>query len=69
MKKEKLEDEEGLQLVQKVWKKFDETNRSKKIKQCLYPNHDECTDNILKAHAIQNNGVLTQIAENGKVLC
>ena len=37
------------------------------IKQCLHPNKDECTDKIVKAHAIQNNRILTKIAENGWV--
>lgn len=31
----------------------------------LHPNKDECTDKIVKAHAIQNNRILTKIAENG----
>jgi len=33
----------------------------------LHPNKDECTDKIVKAHAIQNNRILTKIAENGWV--
>ena len=41
--------------------------RDGQIKQCLHPNKDECTDKIVKAHAIQNNRILTKIAENGWV--
>ena len=33
----------------------------------MHPNKDECTDKIVKAHAIQNNRILTKIAENGWV--
>lgn len=40
--------------------------RDGQIKQCLHPNKDECTDKIVKAHAIQNNRILTKIAENGE---
>lgn len=38
-----------------------------KIKQCLYPNHSECSDRIVKAHSIQNNKIIKQISSNGKV--
>lgn len=38
------------------------------IKQCLHPNHDECKGRIIKAHAIQNNRILTRIAERGMVV-
>ena len=39
-----------------------------RIKQCLHPNHSECDGKIIKAHAIQNNRVLSKIAENGMVV-
>lgn len=41
--------------------------RDGQIKQCLHPNKAECTDKIVKAHAIQNNRILSKIAENGWV--
>lgn len=41
--------------------------REGQIKQCLHPNKAECTDKIVNAHAIQNNRILTKIAENGLV--
>lgn len=37
------------------------------IKQCLHPNKAECKGEIVRAHAIQNNRILSRIAENGHV--
>lgn len=39
-----------------------------RIKNCLHPNHDECSEKIVKAHAIQNNRILNRIAEQGMVI-
>jgi hypothetical protein len=39
-----------------------------KIKQCIHPNHDECSEKIVKAHSIQNNKILKSIAVNGNVV-
>lgn len=39
-----------------------------RIKRCLHPNHDECDERIVRAHAIQNNRILTKIADNGDVI-
>lgn len=50
--------------VRNAWIK---SNNEKKIKQCLYPDHSNCSGKIIKAHAIQNNGVLSQIAVDGDV--
>lgn len=36
-----------------------------RIKHCLHPNKEECSEKIVKAHAIQNNRILNRIAENG----
>lgn len=35
------------------------------IKQCLHPAKEQCSGKIVKAHAIQNNGILTKLSENG----
>ena len=43
-------------------------DRAGRIKECFYPNHDECEGKIAKSHAIQNNRVLTALAENGEVI-
>jgi hypothetical protein len=39
-----------------------------RIKQCLHPKHDECDNKIIRAHAIQNNRILSKIAENGMLV-
>lgn len=39
-----------------------------RIKTCRHPNHDECKGKIVKAHAIQNNRILSRLAENGMVV-
>jgi len=38
------------------------------ISQCLHPNQSECQGNIINAHALQNNGVLTKIAVDSHVM-
>ena len=39
-----------------------------RIRQCLHPNKQECAGGIAHAHAIQKNGPLKRIAENGEVV-
>jgi len=42
--------------------------RESRIKQCLHPNSDECSPNIINAHAIQNNRILIKLAVDGCVI-
>lgn len=42
-------------------------SKQARIKQCIHPNKNECSGNIIKAHAIQNNRVLSKLAVNGMV--
>lgn len=42
-------------------------SKKAKIKQCIHPNKDKCSGGIIKAHAIQNNRVLSKLAVNGMV--
>lgn len=39
-----------------------------KIKQCLHPDQDGCSEKIIKAHSIQNNTILKRISNNGMVI-
>lgn len=39
-----------------------------KVKECIFHDKKTCTGKIIKAHSIQNNGVLSKIAEAGHVL-
>lgn len=41
--------------------------RHSRIKQCLHPDQSSCSEKIIKAHSIQNNKILKNIARNGKV--
>lgn len=38
-----------------------------RIKQCLHPDKAQCSDCIVGAHSIQNNGILREISTNGLV--
>ncbi len=49
-------------------KRLMELKNAGRIKECLYPDHSSCSGKIIKAHSIQNNAILTMIAEDGKVL-
>ncbi len=40
---------------------FQEAN----IKLCLYPDSANCSEHIIRAHSIQNNKILTTLADNG----
>lgn len=46
-------------------KNFKEIKNQSRIKQCLHPSQDECSEKIIGAHSIQNNKVLKQISDNG----
>lgn len=43
-------------------------DKESKIKECLYPNSEQCEGKIKSAHSLQNNGVLSKISENGHVV-
>jgi len=45
-----------------------EAKKKAREKECLYPDHTNCSGSIVKAHAIQNNRVLKKLAENGEVI-
>ncbi len=42
--------------------------KESRIKQCLHPNHEECSEKIVGAHSIQNNKILKEISSDGMVL-
>nr|WP_170294273.1 SEC-C metal-binding domain-containing protein [Heliomicrobium undosum] len=46
---------------------YKELKRESKIKQCLHPCKDECSERIIGAHSLQNNKILKQISDNGCV--
>jgi hypothetical protein len=46
---------------------YKELKYESKIKQCLHPCKDECSEKIIGAHSIQNNKILKQISDDGCV--
>lgn len=42
--------------------------RKNKFSACLHPNKQECSGTIIAAHSIQNNGILSLLADNGNVI-
>lgn len=47
---------------------FQSTVRKSRIKECLHPKKEKCSENIIKAHSIQNNKVLSKLSKNGNVI-
>lgn len=45
----------------------DAKKEANNIKICLHPQHENCNGHIVRAHAIQNNRILTRLAVNGLV--
>lgn len=39
--------------------------KNTRIKQCIHPIKNECAGDIVRAHAIQNNRILTKLSVNG----
>ncbi len=56
---------EGQRLAEALAETSSVVRKKGHIKQCLHPNKDECTETIIKSHAIQNNRILNRIAEDG----
>ena len=59
---------EEQRLAEAVSLSMQNIKREAQIKNCLHPNKSECSDRIVKAHAIQNNRILKKMAENGMVI-
>lgn len=55
-------------LAEAVMYSLQNIKRESQIKRCLHPNSSECSDRIVKAHAIQNNRILNKIGESGMVV-
>lgn len=46
---------------------YHEVRNNSFVKECLHPDKSACSERIIKAHSIQNNGILSRISESGKV--
>ena len=50
-----------------ISKGFNKMKRDSSLKECFHED-ENCSNKIIKAHAIQNNRILNEISENGEVL-
>lgn len=49
-------------LAEAILKYSKSLSRDARIKQCLHSRKEECSEKIIKAHAIQNNRILNKIS-------
>ena len=50
------------------WSKhYSKLSRKCRFKGCVFPDHSNCSNKIIKAHSIQKNRILTNISYNGMV--
>lgn len=59
---------EGKKLAEAVVYATQNLKREARIKQCLHPDKTKCVEKIARAHAIQNNRILSKISENGMLI-
>ena len=41
--------------------------KAARIKECIFPDHTNCSERIINSHSIQNNKILAKISDNGKL--
>src|SRR5690554_5355147 len=46
---------------------YKKERKESRIRQCLHPKSDECSEKIIVAHSIQNNRIIKPLASNGLV--
>lgn len=46
---------------------YKDMRKEARFKECLYPDHSCCSEQIIKSHSIQNNKILSKISDNGIV--
>ena len=46
---------------------YKELRKNARFKECIYPDHTTCSEKIIGAHSLQNNKILSKIADDGKV--
>jgi hypothetical protein len=62
-------DEEYSKIIQDYFSIEQKTKDSERtIKFCLYPDRSRCRGKLIKAHAIQNNRILSKLAEKGMLI-
>lgn len=61
------EDDASFNNPQNLLKSYKEIRKESKIKQCLFPDHSNCSERVIGAHSIQNNKILKRISDNGDI--
>ena len=61
-------DDDGYNDISNLRGIYKELRKEARIKQCLHPNKEECSEKIIGAHSIQNNKILKKISSNGSIL-
>ena len=46
---------------------YKKVRKESRIKRCLHPKSDECSEKIIEAHSIQNNKIIKRLSSNGLV--
>ncbi|HFI0749777.1 TPA: YecA family protein, partial [Streptococcus suis] len=46
---------------------YKKVRKESRIRQCLHPKSDECSEKIIGAHSIQNNKIIKRLSSNGIV--
>lgn len=65
MEKEDMQDDH---IDLPVQSRVEQMVKAGRIKRCIHPNQEECSERIIQAHSIQNNKILNKIAKNGKIV-
>ena len=63
----KKEDDKEFSNLENFPQYYKEMRKSARFKECIHPDHTRCSEKIIGAHSIQNNKILSIIADNGKV--
>ncbi|EZH64724.1 hypothetical protein DH09_19590 [Bacillaceae bacterium JMAK1] len=60
-------DDEEFSKLENLPVQYKKLRKDSRIKQCLHPYKEACSEKIIKSHSIQNNKILKKIATKGKV--
>ncbi len=59
------EDNPGYSDISRFADIYKETRKAARFKECIHPDKCNCSEKIIGAHSIQNNKILSKIADNG----
>ena len=53
--------------ISKIPEIYKAARKAARFKECIHPDKESCSEKIIGAHSIQNNRILSKIADNGKL--